>query len=115
MRKTTIILVAFVTATMSFAQSSGYQKLDEWTEVWKTGQHTYFGYPANQESPLRDFYEWYLASGMDVVNLNNAGDPMTDNPSTLSTQKFERQVIEFFALLIRQNDRTYNATGTLLK
>ena len=36
---------------------------------------------------------------MDVVNLNNAGDPMTDAPSTLSTQTFERQVIEFFALL----------------
>jgi histidine decarboxylase len=36
---------------------------------------------------------------MDVINLNNAGDPMTDDPSTLSSQLFERQVIEFFAPL----------------
>ena len=51
MRKITMILVTIITATMSFAQSSGYQKLDEWTEVWKNGQQTYFGYPANQQSP----------------------------------------------------------------
>ena len=34
MRKTMMILVALIAATMStmsFAQSSGYQKLDEWT------------------------------------------------------------------------------------
>lgn len=70
MRKTMMILVTLIAATMStmsFAQSSGFQKLDEWTEVWKNGQQTYFGYPANQHSPLYDFYEWYLASGMDVV------------------------------------------------
>ena len=97
-----MILVALIAATMStmtFAQSSGYQKLDEWTEVWKKGQQTYFGYPANQHSPLHDFYEWYLASGMDIVNLNNAGDPMTDDPWMMSSQAFERDVIEFFAPL----------------
>ena len=52
MRKITIILVALIAATMSFAQSSGFQKLDEWTEVWKKGQQTYFGYPCNQQPPL---------------------------------------------------------------
>ena len=51
MRKTMMILVALIAATVTFAQSSGYQKLDEWTEVWKKGQQTYFGYPANQQSP----------------------------------------------------------------
>ena len=94
-----LALIAVTMSTMSFAQSSGYQKLDEWTEVWKKGQQTYFGYPANQHSPLHDFYEWYLASGMDVVNLNNAGDPMTDDPWMMSSQAFERDVIEFFAPL----------------
>lgn len=102
MRKITMILVALIAATMStmtFAQSSGFQKLDEWTEVWKKGQQTYFGYPVNQHSPLHDFYEWYMASGLDVVNLNNAGDPMTDDPWMMSSQAFERDVIEFFAPL----------------
>lgn len=82
-----------------YAQTSGFQKLDEWTEVWKSAQQTTFGYPANQVSPLHGFYEWYVESGMDVVNLNNAGDPMTDQPERLSSQAFEREVIDFFAPL----------------
>ena len=80
-------------------KGSGYEKLDEWTQIWKTGQQTFFGYPANQESALQDFYEWYVGTGMDRVNLNNAGDPMTDDPWIMSTQAFEREVIEFFTPL----------------
>ena len=80
-------------------KSSGFDKLDEWTKRWKEGQQTYFGYPVNQESALQDFYEWYVSTGMDRVNLNNAGDPMTDKPSSMSTQAFEKEVIEFFAPL----------------
>ena len=83
----------------AWAQTSGYPELDAMVPVWKEAQQTTFGYPASQNSLLAHFYEWYVASGMDVVNLNNAGDPMTDEPSTLSTQMFERQVIEFFAPL----------------
>lgn len=81
------------------AQTSGFQKLDDWVEVWKAGLHTYFGYPANQKSEMHDFYKWYLETGMEVVNLNNAGDPMTDEPWKMSSQAFEREVIEFFAPL----------------
>lgn len=83
----------------AIAQSSGYQKLDDWVEIWKTDQQTYFGYPVNQRSELRDFYEWYLGTGMEVVNLNNAGDPMTGTPWNMSSQAFERDVIEYFAPL----------------
>lgn len=86
-------------SSLVWSQSAIDPELDAMVEVWKTAQQTTFGYPASQESNLAAFYRWYLASGMDVVNLNNAGDPMTDNPSTLSTQKFEKQVIEFFAPL----------------
>ena len=80
-------------------KSSGFQKLDEWTQIWKEGQQTYFGYPVNQESALQDFYEWYVRTGMDRVNLNNAGDPMTNKPWSMSTQAFEKEVIEFFTPL----------------
>ena len=41
------------------AQTSGFPKLDEWVETWKAGQQTFFGYPVNQQSEMRDFYEWY--------------------------------------------------------
>jgi len=93
-----VALLVSVAGSVS-AQSSGYPELDAMVQTWKEAQQTTFGYPASQESNLAQFYQWYLASGMNVVNLNNAGDPMTDDPSTLSTQKFERQVIEFFAPL----------------
>ena len=92
------LLLVFV-STATAETSSGFQKLDEWTRIWKEGQQTYFGYPVNQRSPLHEFYEWFLASGLDVVNLNNAGDPMTDEPWKMGSHAFERDVIEFFAPL----------------
>ena len=48
---------------------------------------------------MRDFYEWYLAAGLEVVNLDNAGDPMTDEPWAMSSHVFEREVIDYFAPL----------------
>lgn len=92
------IMLSAVTVS-SYAQSSGFEKLDKWTKIWKEGQRTYFGYPCNQQSPMHEFYQWYVATGMDQVNLNNAGDPMTDHPWNMSSQAFEREVIEFFAPL----------------
>ncbi len=98
-KKLMIITALLFASQYIVAQTSGYQKLDDWVTVWKSAQPTTFGYPANQVSPLHSFYEWYVQAGMDVVNLNNAGDPMTDNPERLSSQAFEREVIEFFAPL----------------
>lgn len=94
-----MLLVAFASIGEVAAQSSGFPELDEWVTTWKKSQSTYFGYPANQKSELHDFYEWYVKTGMEVVNLNNAGDPMTDTPWAMSSQKFEREVIEYFAPL----------------
>ena len=100
MRRHLLLTLASLLATLTvFSQSSGYPELDRMVQAWRTAQQTTFGYPASQESELAEFYQWYAASGMDVINLNNAGDPMTDDPSTLSSQLFERQVIEFFAPL----------------
>ena len=44
--------------------SSGYTKLDEWVTIWRETLPKYFGYPFNEVSPLRDFYEWYYAAGI---------------------------------------------------
>ena len=100
MHRHLLLTLTYLFATLTaLSQSSGYPELDRMVQVWRTAQQTTFGYPASQESELAEFYQWYAASGMDVINLNNAGDPMTDDPSTLSSQLFERQVIEFFAPL----------------
>ena len=100
MKKHIFLFAALLTVSLGMAaQNSGFAKLDEWTKTWKEAQQTYFGYPVNEHSALADFYQWYVSSGMDAVNLNNAGDPMTDDPWNMSSQAFEREVIEFFAPL----------------
>ena len=100
MKKQLIVFFTLLLVSLSAAaQSSGFAKLDEWTKIWKEGQQSFFGYPVNEESALQDFYEWYVQTGMDRVNLNNAGDPMTDKPWSMSSQLFEREVIEFFTPL----------------
>jgi hypothetical protein len=108
MKKLLFLVVLGAFTLSGCTKSSGYEKLDEWTQIWKEGQQTYFGYPANQQSALHEFYEWYVSTGMDRVNLNNAGDPMTDNPWKMSTQAFEREVIEFFKRPTPEICRKYN-------
>lgn len=43
-----LIAVLCVFCLSAAAQSSGFAKLDEWTETWKEDLKTYFGYPANE-------------------------------------------------------------------
>ena len=66
-----LIVVLCVFCLNTAAQSSGFAKLDEWTGIWKETQQTFFGYPLNEQSALHGFYQWYVASGMDVVNLKS--------------------------------------------
>ena len=94
-----ILVLSALTLSGCTPSGSGFEKLDQWTQTWKEAQKTYFGYQVNEHSALDDFYQWYVSSGMDAINLNNAGDPMTDNPWNMSTQAFEKEVIEFFTPL----------------
>ncbi len=52
-----------------------------------------FGYPSNQKSPLISFYRWYVGSGLNLMLLNNCGDPFTKEKHR-NTLDFEREVIE---------------------
>lgn len=92
-------LLLLASAQAAMAQYSEYPKLNEWADRIKVAQQTYFGYPVNEKSELKDFYEWYTKSGLDVINLNNAGDPMTGEPFKMSSHPFEREVINYFAPL----------------
>lgn len=74
-----------------------FPELDAWAAQCKACKPNSFGYPVNQFSALDEFYQWYIQSGMDTINLNNAGDPFADDSYTLNSHWFERQVIEFFA------------------
>ena len=55
------------------------------------------GYPVNHAIDLKDFYTWYLDSGLTTVNLNNAGDPRQSSFAPLNTHVFENELIDFLA------------------
>lgn len=100
MKKRFFIITTSLVVTVSlFAQLSDWAALDEWALKQHEEQKTSFGYPVNEKSALREFYRWYVSSGMDIVNINNAGDPMTDTPTKMSSQQFEKEVINYFAPL----------------
>ena len=83
----------------SFFSLSGYPELDFWARNVKKLKNDAYGYPGNQYILLKDFYKWYIANGLESVCLNNVGDPFCETPSALSSQKFEREVIEYFGRL----------------
>lgn len=100
---TTMMLMLFCSGINVFAQSenvvpSGYPELDEWVKQCKVERPNALGYPGNYDSKLDSFYDWYTKNKMENILINNAGDPF-GNPSTLSSLKFEREVIESFAPL----------------
>ena len=100
MKKRFFIITTSLVVTVSlFAQLSDWAALDEWALKQHEEQKTSFGYPVNEKSALHEFYRWYVSSGMDIVNINNAGDPMTDTPTKMSSQQFEKEVINYFAPL----------------
>lgn len=55
------------------------------------------GYPVNQNVEMKDFYAWYVASGLADVAMNNVGNPRKDSTYSLNTHEFENEVIDFFA------------------
>ena len=86
---------------------SGFDELDAWARETVSLKHNQIGYPVNQNIALEEFYEWYSANGLQNVGLNNVGDPFSGGDSPLlSSHKFEREVMEFFAPLygFREDD-----------
>jgi histidine decarboxylase len=57
------------------------------------------GYPVNQNIDLREFYQWYISSGIVDLSINNVGNPKKVSPYRLNTHRYEKEVIDFFAPL----------------
>lgn len=94
-----IMVVAVVCSGRLWAQptvKSGFEELDAWTEKCHQERPRTLGYPCNQVSDLTGFYKWYTDNGMENFLINNAGDPF-GKVGALSSAKFEREVIEYFA------------------
>ena len=95
--------VAFSINTSCFGQNadvipSGFDELDQWVVKCKMERPCALGYPGNYASNLDGFYKWYTENKLYNILINNAGDPF-EPAGALSSARFEREVIEFFAPL----------------
>ena len=97
MKKQSLAAFLATRAAVNYNKNSGFPELDEWAEYVTGRKNLEFGYPVNQDVRLNEFYQWYFANDLDIVALNNVGDPFTDNPGLLSSHKFEKEVIEYFS------------------
>jgi len=74
------------------------RELTQWAKKCHEDSPNALGYPGNYNMNLTSFYEWYHRNDMAKVLINNAGDPF-EEAGTLSSAKYEREVIEYFAPL----------------
>lgn len=94
----TIVTVVWCAMVAAQAVPSGFRELDEWTEQCLKERSYALGYPGNYDGKLEGFYRWYVGNNLENILINNAGDPFEPS-GALSSAKFEREVIEFFAPL----------------
>jgi len=64
-------------------------------EVIKRKQHA-VGYPINQNLNMKDFYQWFVDSGLCNVSMNNVGNPRKES-ALMNSHAFENEVIDYFA------------------
>ena len=74
-----------------------FKRLDDLAATATEVRPHCIGYPVNENTDLREFYEWYMASGLYRSSLNNVGDPRHESVYALNTHTCENEVIDFFA------------------
>jgi histidine decarboxylase len=91
------LLTIFLLGSPLFAGEIPRDDLNKFAGQMLSKGHRTIGYPANQNTDLKEFYQWYLESGLHNVVMNNVGNPRKNTPYSLHTHKFENEVIDFFA------------------
>ena len=74
-------------------------RVDAFAKKVLAERETAMGYPINQDVDLKEFYEWYVKSGLHNSAMNNVGNPRKPSPLHMNTHEFENEVIDFFAPL----------------
>ncbi len=74
-------------------------RLDAFAQKILADRETVMGYPLNQDVDLKEFYEWYVRSGLHNTSMNNVGNPRKPSALHMNTHEFENEVVNFFAPL----------------
>lgn len=93
-----LVFTLFYSAPI-FCDEVPLERLNKFSQRMLKLRENKAGYPINQNTDLKEFYEWYLNSRLYEVNMNNAGDPYKDYIIEMNTHEFEREVVDFFAPL----------------
>lgn len=76
-----------------------YGRLNKFAEQMVKFKSHVVGYPCNLAFNLKDFYTWFVNSGLCNLHMNNVGNPRKESSYLLNTHKFENEVIDYFASL----------------
>lgn len=97
---TFILIIMPIWNSCAALQTNNIQKqLNNYVNYVKTQKEKEFGYPANQNIQLTQFYKWYTGNKLYSAMVNNAGDPFDSPKSYMNALDIERKVIEYFGSL----------------
>jgi histidine decarboxylase len=92
-------IVGLFCSAQIFADEIPIERLNNFAQRMHKLRGDAVGYQINQNTDLKEFYEWYLDSGLYGVAMNNVGDPFKADILSVNTHEFEREVVDFFAPL----------------
>jgi len=92
-------ILSFFYSTQVFSEEIPFKRLNNFSQRMHQLREDAVGYPVNQNTDLKEFYQWYLDSKLYEVAMNNVGDPQKPGIIGMNTHDFENEVIEFFAPL----------------
>ncbi|MBQ0024553.1 MAG: aminotransferase class V-fold PLP-dependent enzyme [Bacteroidales bacterium] len=77
-------------------KSSGIPEFDKWARQMVEHKDNQIGYPVNQNTRLKEFYEWYTDNHLESMSMNNVGDPFGASSALMASHCIERKVLSFF-------------------
>lgn len=92
-------LTLFCAVGVFAAEDAATERLNAFSERMHKARLAAVGYPVNQNTDLKEFYDWYLGSKLYEVSMNNVGDPRKPGIISMNTAEFENEVVDFFAPL----------------
>ena len=80
----------------AFAAPLPMNRLNAFAKEMIARKHFAVGYPVNQNIEMKDFYQWFIDSGLCNISMNNVGNPRKES-GIMNTHEFENEVIDYFA------------------
>ncbi len=87
--------------------SKNMEDLSQLAQNLVQNQLMQWGYPFNQTVNTKDYHQWLIDTGLSELTLINVGNPWKTDWDMLSTDEFERHVIDFWAKQYGYEPSTY--------